>query len=59
MNRICRPVRVFPIHPEYVAIILTSSTIADIRISVYSLLNILLVGRDPRLAPGYIECKLV
>ena len=50
---------VLSIHPEYVAIILTSSTIAAIRISVYSPLNILFVVRYPRLVPGCIECKLV
>ena len=42
MNRICQLVRLFFIHPEYVAIILTSSPIAVIRISVCSPLNILL-----------------
>ena len=42
MNRICRPVSFSSIHPEYVAIILTSTTIADPRISVYSPLHILL-----------------
>ena len=40
MNKCCRPVRFF-FHPDYVAIILTSSTIAAIRISVYSPLNII------------------
>ena len=42
MNIICRPVRFFSIHPEYVAVILTSSTIAAFKISVYSPLYILL-----------------
>ena len=42
MNIICRPVIYFSIHPKYVAIILTISTISAIRISFYSPLNILL-----------------
>ena len=42
MNRICRPVSSFSIHPEYVAIVLTRTTIAAIMISVYSPLHVLL-----------------
>ena len=41
-NIICQPVRFLSIHSEYVAIILTSSTIYSIRISVYSPPDILL-----------------
>ena len=59
MNIIFLPVRLFSIRPEYVAIILTSINISAMRISVYSPLNILLVGRNPRLVPVCIECKLV
>ena len=41
MNRICRPVRFFSIHPEYVDVNLTSSTIAAIMVSIYSPLDII------------------
>ena len=41
MKIICQTVRFFSIHPEYVAIILTFSTIAAIRVSIYPPMNIL------------------
>ena len=49
----------FSIDPEYVANILTSSTISAIKIYVYLPLNILLAGHNPHLVPGYMKCKLV